>query len=78
MTLSIILQFVVVLAAMLCGLTRVVRADWPLWWPIIVLVFSFTAVHALYWADMRMRTPLVPAIALLAAACWSRGHGRNL
>ena len=32
----------------------------------LVLIVSFTAVHALYWADMRMRTPLVPAIALLA------------
>ena len=38
------------------------------WRPVLVLIVSFTAVHSIYWADMRMRAPLVPAIALLAAA----------
>jgi len=32
------------------------------------LILSLTAVHAFYWSDMRMRAPLVPAIALLAAS----------
>lgn len=70
--------YVMVLAAMLFGLIHVVRAESSLWWPIIALVVSFTAVHALYWADMRMRTPLVPAIALLAAASWRRGRGSRM
>ena len=57
-----------VFLAMLIGLVRLSRRDWQFWWPVAALVLSFTAVHALYWADMRMRTPLVPAIALLAGA----------
>jgi hypothetical protein len=32
---------------------------------------TFTAVHAVYWSDMRMRAPLMPFVALLAA----RGAG---
>ena len=38
----------------------------------LALLISFTIVHSLYWADMRMRTPLAPAIALLAARALSR------
>lgn len=38
--------------------------------PLLLLVF--TAVHALYWSDARMRTPLVACIAVLA----SLGAGR--
>jgi hypothetical protein len=49
------------------GLIRLWSADWQAWVPIFTLIAGFTAVHALYWADMRMRSPLVPALALLAA-----------
>ncbi len=38
----------------------------PWIWGLLLLV-SFTAVHALYWTDMRMRAPLTSVIALLAA-----------
>lgn len=62
-----------VLLAMLAGIIRLQRRDWSRWWPAIALIAAFTAVHALYWADMRMRAPLVPAIALLAAGCAGRG-----
>lgn len=37
-----------------------------------LLVLSFTLVHTFYWTDMRMRAPLVPVIALVAAV----GAGR--
>jgi hypothetical protein len=33
-----------------------------------LLVACFAAVHALYWTDMRMRAPLMPAITLTAIA----------
>ncbi len=43
-----------------------------LWsWPRIVaplFVAGFTVVHAFYWTDMRMRAPLAPAIAVIAAS----------
>jgi hypothetical protein len=45
-----------------------VRATAPPWLWATMLVASFTATHVVYWTDMRMRAPLVPAIALLAAA----------
>jgi len=34
----------------------------------LLLAVGFTAVHAVYWTDLRMRAPLVPFVALLAAA----------
>jgi 4-amino-4-deoxy-L-arabinose transferase-like glycosyltransferase len=33
----------------------------------LLLAASFTLVHALYWTDMRMRAPVMPAVALAAA-----------
>lgn len=41
------------------------QAGW-LWW--ILLAICFTAVHAVYWTDMRMRAPLMPGVAMAAAA----------
>ena len=63
-----------VFGAMLFGLWRLTRDEWPRWWPLPVLLVSFTLVHSLYWADMRMRAPLVPAIALLAARAFCGRH----
>jgi hypothetical protein len=37
------------------------------WVPMLLLVACFAAVHAVYWTDMRMRAPLMPAVALAAA-----------
>jgi hypothetical protein len=49
------------------GLVRLTRDEWFHWWPLVALLLGFTAVHSLYWADMRMRAPLMPAVFLLAA-----------
>jgi hypothetical protein len=39
----------------------------------LLLCFAFTAVHTFYWSNLRMRAPLIPFIALVAAAaCQSR------
>ncbi len=43
---------------------RLVHSPW-LW--AVLLAASLTAVHVLYWSDMRMRAPLMPVVALLAA-----------
>ncbi len=50
----------------LFGLFSLWRVGWRPWLPVLALLIGFTAVHFFYWADMRMRTPLSPAIALLA------------
>ena len=52
--------------ALALGLTR--RDLWR--WPGVAapaIVLALTAVHSIYWTDMRMRAPIVPAIALIAA-----------
>ena len=51
------------------GLVSIIREkSWSRWWPLISLMAVFSAVHFVYWADMRMRAPLVPSLALLAAS----------
>ena len=70
--LAIGLFYGVLLAAMLFGLVRIVPRGWTLWWPLPTLMAAFTLVHAVYWADMRMRAPLIPAIALLAAVAGTK------
>jgi len=40
----------------------------PSWSWVLLMCLAWTAVHAIYWSNLRMRTPLVPGIALLAAA----------
>lgn len=57
----------VTLALSLLGVWSLWRGDWSRWLPAFALIAGFAAVHFLYWADMRMRAPLTPAIALLAA-----------
>lgn len=51
------------------GLSR--RTTWE--WPNIsgiCMVFGLMVVHAFYWTDLRMRAPIVPALALIAASAW--------
>jgi hypothetical protein len=38
------------------------------WLWALLLVACLTAVHAMFWTDMRMRAPLMPVVALAAAA----------
>jgi 4-amino-4-deoxy-L-arabinose transferase-like glycosyltransferase len=44
---------------------QVLRTPW-LWG--VLLCLSFTAVHTVYWTNLRMRAPLMPVVCLLAAA----------
>jgi uncharacterized membrane protein YbhN (UPF0104 family) len=60
--------YAAVMVLAIVGTIRVMRFDAAGWWPLVALVAGFTAVHAVYWADMRMRSPLIPAIDLLAVA----------
>lgn len=52
--------------ALVAGLAR--RASWR--WPAVaavMIVLALSLVHALFWTDLRMRAPIVPALALIAA-----------
>lgn len=59
--------------ALTLGLIR--RRQWC--WPEVAAVaflVALTLVHALFWTDLRMRAPLVPAIALIAAGAALRSR----
>ena len=67
-------------------LAGLVRRD--LWrWPRAAapaMIAGLTIVHAIYWTDLRMRAPIVPAIALVAATagggcplCLARARARR-
>jgi hypothetical protein len=43
---------------------RLLRPPW-LWG--LLLCLSFTAMHAVYWSNLRMRAPLMPVVCLAAA-----------
>jgi len=47
------------------------REDLQRWHTLVLLILSLSAPHLLYWSDARMRAPLVPALALLAASIWT-------
>lgn len=48
---------------------QLLREPW-LWG--VLLCLSFTMVHLFYWTNMRMRAPLMPVVAMLAAVCVGR------
>ena len=63
------------------GLLKCLQALWRkapnarLWLAPIIMVGSLSFAHLVYWSDARMRTPVTPAIALIAAnslAFWPR------
>jgi hypothetical protein len=43
----------------------------PPWLWGVLLCLAFMAVHTLYWTNLRMRAPLMPFVALVAAAALS-------
>jgi len=64
-------------AALTLTISRRERGFGWLWG--LLLAACFTAVHAIYWTDMRMRAPLMPAVAVAAAAgaAWLAGRLRR-
>ena len=64
-------------AAWYCGVYLLVAVGvWRLRWNLlrppwvwgVLLCLAFTAVHTLYWCNLRMRAPLMPFVVLVAAA----------
>jgi len=37
------------------------------WLPALAMIITFSVVHSLYWSNARMRAPLIPVLAILAA-----------
>jgi hypothetical protein len=59
--------FLLELIAAVIGLWKLRRDEWSVWWPLVLLVASFALVHVVYWSNPRMRAPVEPVLALLAA-----------
>lgn len=61
--------YAIVFAVAACGFAAVVcgRVDRTRWAIPVLLIAGFMAVHLVYWTDARMRAPMMPEIALLAA-----------
>jgi hypothetical protein len=61
--------YAVILTLAFAGLVRVAfRPMFGSWMPVYALLVSVQIVHLFYWTNTRMRAPLTPALALLAAA----------
>lgn len=52
--------------ACLAGLVSPRARRWPALGS-VAIVLGLSAVHTIFWTDMRMRSPIVPALALMAA-----------
>ncbi|HUG91125.1 MAG TPA: glycosyltransferase family 39 protein [Planctomycetaceae bacterium] len=66
--------YTAITAALLAGLVRLRRGEWREWSPLVVIVAAFCLVHLVYWTNTRMRAPVVPLVALLAARGFAGFH----
>jgi len=68
--------YAVLFLGMIVGLVSLKTTRSAGWLPLVLLPTAFTIVHAFYWANVRMRAPLMPAVDLLfvrgAWAVWVR------
>ena len=53
---------------MLIGMYRLGRSlIHPAWWATAALVIALSAVHAVYWSNLRMRAPAIPGLVAIVA-----------
>jgi 4-amino-4-deoxy-L-arabinose transferase-like glycosyltransferase len=64
--------FAIELTAAAVGLARFKRDQWADWFPLLMLIVSFSLLHVVYWSNLRMRAPIEPALALLAVSSMKR------
>ncbi len=72
--------YVIVLGAAVLGVVKLRGRLLSLsWLGLLLLCLTFTLMHSVYWSNLRMRAPLMPVVALLAAAgATSLAGGRKL
>ena len=60
--------YVLLYVGVVLGLCRLGRKAFaaPIW-PIWLLAITLSLVHAIYWSNLRMRAPIMPALAVIAA-----------
>lgn len=57
----------IVACGIIVGLFRLTHLEWKTWGLLLLLPLTLWLTHLVYWTDMRMRAPVVPILALLAA-----------
>ena len=63
--------YVVLSISLFVGVFRLYQSSTvAFWWPTITLVIALSAVHAIYWSNLRMRAPAVPLLAIVAASAF--------
>lgn len=68
---GVALFYGVLILSFVTGMVRLHRMEWSRWWPLVLMIAAFCAVHLVYWSNTRMRAPVMPAVALLAVRAWS-------
>ena len=76
---SIGIYYAIVFASLAGGFARIAlgHVDRRRWLIPALLIAGFCGVHLLYWSDARMRAPVMPEIALVAACGLSRKMERG-
>jgi hypothetical protein len=67
-----------VLIGIFVGLIRLHPIEWKKWRILLLLPLTLWVTHWFYWTDMRMRAPVVPILALLAARACIKEPGGNI
>ncbi|HBE67444.1 MAG TPA: hypothetical protein DDW52_04775 [Planctomycetaceae bacterium] len=60
----------------IAGLIQV-RSTLRLWLPAFTLAITLSAIHSVYWSNMRMRSPVAPMVYVVALAAFGRGRDRS-
>jgi hypothetical protein len=75
------LFYAVEILAFLVGTITLLRERQSSWCCLLLVITAFSLVHLFFWSNMRMRAPVIPAIALIATAglciLTSHLHQRN-
>ncbi len=72
--------YLLIYGSVVAGLLKLWRSAsvcWEAWWPAAALCLTLSAVHAVYWSNMRMRAPAIPALALLVATATPSRRSRT-
>ncbi|MGB7327407.1 MAG: hypothetical protein WBD31_21200, partial [Rubripirellula sp.] len=82
-TLAVGVYFLTIYTMVVVGVWRLrvceIRLQSALGWAILSMLLTLSAVHAVYWSNVRMRAPAVPGLAILAAGCiCSRQKDRSI
>lgn len=74
---GIALFYGLITVGILFSLVSLTTLEWKSWWLLSVLPLTLWLTHLVYWTDMRMRAPVIPILALLAARALTQPTDRK-